>query len=120
MYRIQDHAQDSGEYLLVMPNLRSLALHNTRVEYASEDEFRTCFSAFREILTYLSLETFATSFSAFVTVVDYFLISQPSSFVHSNWSPTRDRSHVCLVRFGGRYTSTFKTISRSSWIDSPS
>ena len=72
MYRIQDHAQDSGEYLLVMPNLRSLTLHNTRVEYASEDEFRTCFSAFRETLTYLSLETFATSFSAFVTVVDYF------------------------------------------------
>ena len=71
--RIQVHAQDSGEYLSAMPNLRSLMLHHTGVEYAGEDEFRTCFSAFRETLTYLSLETFATSFSTFVTVIDYFL-----------------------------------------------
>ena len=118
--RIQVHAQDSGEYLSVMPNLRSLTLHHTGVEYAGEDEFRTCFSAFRESLTYLSLETFATSFSAFVTVADYFpniTILQLCSFeLEPDEGPVPSLSHP----FGGRYTSTFKIISRSSRIDLPS
>ena len=71
-YRMQDLAQDSGEYLSVLRNLHSLALVNVCVEHISEDGFRACFSAFRDTLTYPSLETFTTSFSAFVTLVDYF------------------------------------------------
>ena len=43
-----------------------------RVDQVGGEGFRTCFSAFRETLTYLSLDTFITSFSAFVTLVDYF------------------------------------------------
>ena len=71
-YRMRDLAHDSGEYLLALCNTRSLTLLNTRVEHISEDEFRICFSAFRQTLTLLSLGSFATSFSAFVTLVDYF------------------------------------------------
>ena len=71
-YQMQDLAQDSGGYLLALRNLYGLTLYAIRVEHINADQFRTCFSAFRETLTYLSLENFATSFSAFVTLVDYF------------------------------------------------
>ena len=118
--RIQVHAQDSKEYLSAMPSLRSLTLHYTGVENAGEDEFRTCFSAFRESLTYLSLETFATLFGAFVTVVDYFpniTILQLCSFeLEPDEGPVPSLSHP----FGEKYTSTFKIISRSPRIDLPS
>ena len=70
--RMRDLAQYSGEYFPALCNLRSLALFNIRVERISEENFRTCFSAFRETLTHLSLDTFVTSFGAFVALVDYF------------------------------------------------
>ena len=70
-YRIRDLPQDSGKYLSALRNLRSLTLSNTVIEHIGED-LRTCFSAFRETLTYLSLTNSATSFSAFMTLVDYF------------------------------------------------
>ena len=72
MYQMRDLAQDSGEYFSALRNLRTLTLFNTRVEKIDEDQFHTCFSAFRETLTYLSLDSFTTSFSAFVTLLDYF------------------------------------------------
>ena len=53
-YRMQDLAQDSGEYFSVLRNLRSLTLVNVCVEHIGEDGFRACFSAFRDTLTYLS------------------------------------------------------------------
>ena len=62
----------SGKYLPALRNLQALTLYNIKIEHINEEGFHTCFSAFRETLTYLSLETFATSFSAFVTLVDYF------------------------------------------------
>ena len=71
-YRMQDLVRDSGTYLSALRNLHILTLFKIRVEHISEDQFHTCFSAFRGTLTYLSLDTFATSFSAFVTLVDYF------------------------------------------------
>ena len=71
-YRMRDLAQDSGEYLSALRNLRTLTLSNITVEHISEREFCTCFSTFRGSLTRLSLDTFATSFSAFVTLIDYF------------------------------------------------
>lgn len=71
-YRIRDLPRDCGESLSALRNLHNLTLHNTKIEHIGEEEFRACFSAFRETLTYLSLESFATSFSAFVTLVDYF------------------------------------------------
>ena len=71
-HRMGDLPRDSGEYLSALRNLRSLALFVTRTEHISDDQFHTCFSAFRETLTHLSLESFLTSFSAFVTLVDYF------------------------------------------------
>ena len=70
--RMRDLAQDSGGYLSALRNLRSLNLHGARIECIGEEEFRICFSAFRETLTTLILENFHTSFSAFVTLVDYF------------------------------------------------
>ena len=69
---MRDLAQDSGKYLSALRNLRSLTLSNIRVQHINEEEFRVCFSAFRETLTYLSLWNSITSFSAFVTLVDYF------------------------------------------------
>ena len=69
---MRDLAQDSGEYLSALRNIHSLVLYNTLVEHISREDFRTCFSAFRETLTYLFLHNFTTSFSAFVTLVDYF------------------------------------------------
>ena len=72
-YPMQDLSQDSGEYLLALRNLRRLRLCCTRVERISDHQFHTCFSAFRETLTFLSLESITMSFSAFVALVDYFL-----------------------------------------------
>ena len=69
---LRDLAQESGEYLSALRNVHSLMLVNTWVKYVSEDNFRTCFSAFRETLTHLSLENFPTSFNTFVALVDYF------------------------------------------------
>ena len=71
-YRMQDLARDSGGYLSALRNLRILIFFYLRVEHVSEGEFHTCFSAFRETLTYLSLSQFSVSFSAFVTLVGYF------------------------------------------------
>ena len=71
-YQMRHLPHDSGEYLSALHNLRSLTLYNTWVEHIGEEGFYTCFSAFRETLTFLSLDTFAMSFSAFVTLVDYF------------------------------------------------
>jgi len=71
-YRMRDLPQDSGEYLSALHNIHSLTLYRIRVEHINEEGFRTCFSAFRETLTYLSLGTFITSFSAFVALVGYF------------------------------------------------
>ena len=64
--------QDHGEYLSALHNVHSLTFVNTRVESIPQDQFHTCFSAFRGTLTYISLEVFATSFSAFMTLVNYF------------------------------------------------
>ena len=69
-YRMQDLAQNSAEYFSALRNLRSLTVQNARIEH--KEGFRSCFSAFRETLTYLSLKSSVTSFSAFVTLVDYF------------------------------------------------
>ena len=71
-YRIRDLARDSGGYLSALCNLHSLTLHNSGVECIGEEDFRTCFSVFRETLTHLSLEESSTSFNAFVALVDYF------------------------------------------------
>jgi len=71
-YRMRNLAQDSGEYLSALYNLRSLTVQNVWVEHIGEEGFRSCFSAFRGTLTYLYLDFFSTSFSTFVTLVDYF------------------------------------------------
>ena len=71
-YEMGHLPRDSGDYLSALHNLRSLKLRYIRVEHISGDEFRTCFSAFRESLTCLFLDNFATSFSLFVTLADYF------------------------------------------------
>ena len=65
-------ARDYWGYFSALSNLHSLTLFNIEIEYIGEDEFRTCFSKFRETLTYLSIAKFRTSFGAFVTLVDYF------------------------------------------------
>ena len=71
-YQMSDLAQDSGEYLSALRNLHSLEFYDTRVQHISEESFRTCFTAFRETLTYLFLNVFTTSFSAFATLVGHF------------------------------------------------
>ena len=71
-YRTRNLAQECGEYLSALHNLESLTLYGIGVEHISEDQFRICYSAFRETLTCLFLEIFITPFSAFVTLVDYF------------------------------------------------
>ena len=71
-YQMRHLAQDSGEYFSALHNIRNLTFFNTRIEHISEDQFRICFSAFRDTLTHLSLDAFATSFSAFMTLVGYF------------------------------------------------
>ena len=71
-YQMRDLPRDSREYTSAMCNIRSLTMVNIRVEHISKEGFHTCFSAFRETLTFLFLEFFSTSFSAFVTLVDYF------------------------------------------------
>ena len=73
-FRMQILPGFSGEYLSALHNLRRLMLRLIIVEHIREEGFRTCFSAFRETLTYLSLGGFTTApFSAFVALVDYFL-----------------------------------------------
>ena len=71
-YRMRDLAQDCGEYLPALYNLHNLTLSGIGVERISENQFHTCFSAFRGTLTYLFLNAFITSFGAFLTLVDYF------------------------------------------------
>ena len=71
-YPMRGLAEESGEYFSALRDIHSLTLCNIQVEHISEDQFRTCFSAFRETLTHLSLETVTTSIGAFVTLVDYF------------------------------------------------
>ena len=71
-HRMGDLPQDCGEYFSALRNLHRLTLLNTTAEHISEEGFHTCFSAFRETLTYLSLNTFTASFSAFVTLIGYF------------------------------------------------
>ena len=71
-YRMRDLLQDSREYSSALCNVRTLILVNIGVEHIGEGGFHTCFSAFRETLTFLFLEFFSTSFSAFVSLVDYF------------------------------------------------
>ena len=71
-YRMRNLQQDHGEYFSALCNLHSLTLFNIVIEPIVEEEFRTCFSAFRETLTCLTLQNFAVQFSAFVTLVDYF------------------------------------------------
>ena len=53
-------------------NVHHLTLTRVEVELIDENRFPTCFSAFRETLTYLSIDHFLASFNAFVTLVDYF------------------------------------------------
>ena len=67
-----DFAQESGEYLSALCNLRTLKLDDTRLEDMDEGVFRTCFSAFRDTLTHLSLDNIVMSFSAFATLIGYF------------------------------------------------
>ena len=63
----------SGEYISALRNLSSLTLRVIIIEHIREDGFHTCFSAFRETLTYLSLGGFtAVPFSASMALVDYF------------------------------------------------
>ena len=69
---MHDLARHSGEYLSALRNIHSLRLCNIRLEHIGEDQFRTCFSAFRETLTHLSLEIVTTSIGEFVTLMDYF------------------------------------------------
>ena len=64
--------RDSGGYLSALRNLHTLTLWCIKAEPVSEGDLHTCFSAFRETLTFLSLESLAISFSVFVTLVDYF------------------------------------------------
>ena len=71
MHHIPDLVQFPGEHLSALCNIHSLTLHDTSAEHVTK-EFPTCFSAFRETLTYLSLTDFATSFGAFVTLVGCF------------------------------------------------
>ena len=71
-YEMRDLPRDSGKYSSALRNLRSLTLCNIAVGRISEEEFHTCFSAFRETLTRLSLDGFTTSFCEFVTLVGYF------------------------------------------------
>ena len=61
-----------GVHSLGLPDIRSLTMVDTRVEHIREEGFHTCFSAFRETLTFLFLEFYSTSFSALVTLVGYF------------------------------------------------
>ena len=113
-YRMQNLPLHSGEYLSALRNLRSLTLSKIRIEHIGEEEFHTCFSAFRETLTFLSLENFVASFSAFITLVDYFPISELFNSASSGRNPTTDRSHLCLGHFGGKYTSVPTTPTPSS------
>lgn len=104
-----DLARDSGEYLSALPNLHSLTLNNARVEHIGEAEFHTCFSAFRETLTYLSLEAITTSFGPFVALIDYFpnvttlrlcsFVLEPDEAPAPPLSrPLRGKVHVTCVR----------------------
>ena len=101
--------RDSGEYFSALRNIHSLTLLNIRVEYISEDQFRTCFLAFRETLTHLSLETITTSIGAFVALVSYFpniTTLQLRSFVlepdegpaQSSYRPFRGKLHICCLQ----------------------
>ena len=63
---------NTGHWMRHLHNVHSLSLFGIRIGRASVEEFRNCFSVFRETLTNLTLEHFVTSFSAFVTLVDYF------------------------------------------------
>jgi len=69
---MQNLPRDSREYLSALPNIHTLKLYHIRIEHIGEEEFRTCFSVFRETLTDFSLGTIITSFNAFVTLVNYF------------------------------------------------
>ena len=71
-YPTRNLSRDSGEYLSALRNLRSFSVYYLKIEHISGEDFRTCFSAFRETLKFLSLENITTSFSAFVPLVDYF------------------------------------------------
>ena len=69
---MRDLAQDSGEYFSALSNVHNLTLCHITAEHISEEDFRTCFSAFRETLTCLSPVNSSTPFSAFVALLDYF------------------------------------------------
>ena len=71
-YRMQDLARYCGEYFSALRNLDTLTLSSYRVEHIADDEFHTCFSAFRGTLTRLGLKGFTTSLSAFATLIGYF------------------------------------------------
>jgi len=69
---MRDLLQDSMEYSSALHNIHTLTLVNIRVEHIADEGLHTCFSAFRETLTFLFLEFCSMSFSAFVNLVDYF------------------------------------------------
>ena len=71
-YRMRNLPQDSCQYSSALHNVQNLTLVNFGIEDIGGEGFRTCFSAFRETLTFLYLEFSGTSFSAFVTLVNYF------------------------------------------------
>ena len=47
-YRMRDLAQNSGGYFSVLRNLHHLTFRNIWIEQIDEEDFRACFSAFRE------------------------------------------------------------------------
>ena len=114
--------QDHGEYLSALHNVHSLTIVNTRVESIPQDQFHTCFSAFRGTLTYISLKAFATSFSAFMALVDYFPNIRPLQLCLLVVYLTRDQFLRCHDRSEGNYAyiPAFEPIYRSSSIASPS
>ena len=71
-YRMRNLPQDSCQYSFALRNVQSLTLVNFKVEDIGEEGFHTCFSAFRETLTFLYLESSTASSSAFVALVNYF------------------------------------------------
>jgi len=69
---MRDLAQVPGGCVPLLRNTHILTLSNIRVEHIGANQFRVCFSAFRETLTCLSLRRIAASFGTFVALVDYF------------------------------------------------
>lgn len=122
---VRDFPWSFRECFSTLPNLHNFELNGVRVERVREEEFRACFSAFRETLTHLSLVFFSTSSSTFMILINCFpgitTLRLCSPELEPDYGPVPSlslslRGKVCIQDFGGRANGS-KFLNRFAKLD---